>query len=262
MNNSFNSSYLIFSNGLKTKESGLDFVLPPNYKLVTLHMFGKTINTNLVASIFDQIEGKTPMINNFFNINCPIARGTVKKMIEDSMIKDYLKKKFNEDPKNITNYFNLYNVKHDVNQVVETIEQFNKIIEAQNLEDIKKFIGLEIRNYRSGDTCPNLLVNFKLDPKLSSIPLGIYNVSGLKDFDYEKTCKEIDLKKKSMESLVNFEQKEYIFDNSNNSNSFFNTIKNQVPGGLLILLVCDSFDKPQTKLIKQKLVSKKYYIDY
>ncbi len=256
MDNSFNFSYLIFSHGLSIQESSSNFVLPPTYRLVTLHVPGETISTNLINIIFDQIEAKTDMINNLFNINCPIARGTVKKMIEDNMIIDYLKKKFNQDPKNIKKYLIKYNIKYDLNETIETIDQFNKIIQEQNLEDIKKIIKFELRIYRSGDMCPKLLLNFKIDQMLSSVPAGIYNVLGLKDFNNDKTSKEIDFKKKQMNPLIDLEQKKYVFE------SFFGKIKNNVPGGLLILLACDTLQRPQSNLTKQNVIYKKYLIEY
>lgn len=226
----FNSSYLIFSNRLKIESSTNNYYLPNNYRLVTLHTRDKEINNNLLKIIFSQIKKKSSDINNFFHIGCPIARGNVKKILENLFITDHLKSLFNsKGPNKIKKYLLNYFIEFD-DKPIDSLDKLNKILDNQNYDNIKKMLGLELQVYKPGELCPKILFNF--DNKLSTkIPFGLFDTKLLPD----------------LKSLIEFENNSYEL----NESSFFEKIKKTVPNGLLILL-------PSEKLNKHT----KYYIDY
>ncbi len=271
---SFNSSYLIFSHGSRMEPTSDNFVLPDNYKLVTLHVPGKEIKEKLVKIIFSQIEKKAEPINNLFNIKCPIARNDVRKYLENSFIIDYLKSVFVLDgPSKIKPHLDNYFITYDFDKSIDTIDELELLLRNQNYDQIKDILAFEIRTYRPGDQCPKMLLDFRFFRSLTNIPSGIFNTKLLENFNYENTKELIDLGIDDNKpiSLVDFENKSYVFDNKLKSADklpFFKKIKDTIPNGLLIILACGSFINPQSKLqrtnsdLRQKLIYKKYYINY
>lgn len=272
--NIFNSSYLIFSHGSRMEPTSDDFVLPENYRLVTLHIPGKEIRDKLVKIIFNQLHKKANSINRLFIIGCPYARADFKKFLENLFIIDYLKSVFIlEGSSKINSHLDDYFISYDSDNPIESLEDLDKILKDQDYEQIKDILGFEIRTYRPGDRCPKMLIDFNFYKSLTNIPSGLFNTNSLENFDYDKTSELIDLKmgQDSIKSLVDFENKSYVFDKdlkSSNRLPFFKKIKDVVPNGLLILLSCGVFIKNQTKLQRsesnkrQQLIYTKYYIDY
>lgn len=268
----FNSSYLIFSHGSRMEPSSDSFILPDNYRLVTLHIPGKEIRENLVKLIFNQIQKKADAINNLFNIKCPIARGDVKTHLENLFIIDYLKYLFLTDGSSkIKLHLDNYFIEYEYDKPIDSLEDLNNILKNQDYDQIKKILSFEIRTYRSGDQCPKILLDFTFFKSLTNISSGIFNTNLLKNFNYDNMSELINLGNENIKSLVDFENKSYVFDNKLKTSDklpFFNKIKDTVPSGLLILLACGIFNIPQTKLerknsdLGQNLIYKKYYIDY
>ena len=285
--NNFNSSYLIFSHGSKMEPTNDNYVVPANYRLVTLYASGKEIKENLVKLILTQIQKKAHGINNLFNIKCPIARNTVRIYLENLFIIDYLKSLFQLD-KNRSNkikaHLDEYFIKYDPDKSIESLEDLNELLTNQNYDVIKNLLGLEIKIHRPGDSCPKILLDFTFGKSLTKFPSGIFDTKLLENLNYDKTIELIELidldkntnkgnddGKATIKSLVNFENKSYVLDSKLQAPDllpFFNKIKEIVPNGLLILLSGDSFNKSQTLIqrkdsnLEQKLIYKKYYINY
>lgn len=278
----FENKYIAFAHGLRLSDKdNSSFVLNPNYRVVTLHIPGKNIREDLVKIILNQINNKINSINTLFTISCPIGRKSTKILLENNFIKDYLRYILNKYPEKINTEIN--NIFLD-DTTISDLSELNTYLEKQDFEEIKQRLAFEIRTYRPGDLTPRLLLDFKIQKRLSIIPGGIYKPETFKDFEFDKKSDDILIdslsdKKYSSEdtikSIINFNlDNVYLFDDKDvipesNNLSFFKTIETTIPHGLIVVLSCGKFDGKHTSLQRQNSTSRqtdttyrKYYINY
>lgn len=311
----FSKHYIVYGHGARDIKSNnrdvtSNFTLNSNYRIVTLHAPGKEIYKPLVKIVLNKIAKKSVMINDLFLINCPIARKICKERFENELIKEYFIEKFKRYPEKTNEELNEINnsviklLDYEINDElyepesteperfidfddltnnsinIRTIEELNEYLEV-NFEQIKKKLNFEIRLYRPGDLCPKLRLDFKIYHSLSLLKGGIFNINTFDNFNLEDYELEyIRTKKQTINSLVNFNNKyQYVFDNADISDSklsFFDTIRETIPTGTLVILSCGSYDGiDNTKLtsdkiklvrtnsdIRQNTTFRKYYIKY
>ncbi len=279
----FNKKYIVFGHGARMEASTDNFKVDPNYRIVTTHIPGEIINTNLVKIILNQIDNKINEINNLFTISCPIGRNEVRKILENNFIKDYIRfifKKYKGKYDQLINVLEDINIIYDSEELIRTIEDLNEILNKQNYDNIKRNLNFELRTYRPGDLCPKLLLDFKFKKSLSLINPGIFESNSFQDFDYDEISEKISIQaickdsviseSASPESLVDFNNDRYVLNiGSSKDKLFLDKIKTTVPTGLLVILSCGFFNKPQNQLQRhnslerQKLTyGRKYVINY
>lgn len=307
----FNKHYVVYGHGardiIRSSKTVItsNFTLGQNYRIVTLHMPGKQIFKQLVKIILDKISRKSLMINDLFLIKCPIARKICRERLENELIIEYFSDQFTRYPEKTNKELNeIENTigndyesddesdeKTDTERGIsldnldliniKTTDELNTYLQT-NLEKIKKKLNFEIRLYRPGDLCPKLRMDFKIFHSLSLLKGGIFNINSFDSFNlenYELTF--IRDRKQSVNSLVSFNNDfQYVFDNSDISDfklSFFDTIKEQIPTGTLIVLSCGTYSNgindnpvnPRTvslvranSLSRQNATFRKYVIKY
>jgi hypothetical protein len=284
----FNDHYLVFGHGLRLvndseNEKNIDsnFPLDPNYRVVTLHTPGKEIFNKLVKIITNQIEKKSEFISQLFSIKCPIARGSAKKNLEDSFIKDYVIDIFKETPDKLPDILEelLYEDPSTIN--FKTLDELKQYLSLLDYTEIKSNLNFEIRTYRPGELCPKLLIDFKVQKRLGYLKGGLYKVSEFKNFNYDvydemqglATIGSPGVESTQLKSFVTFDESlKYVFDGADarlgRGTSFFKTIRPPVSTGLLIVLSCGTYsDKPHPYVRKasfdrQNAPYRKYYIKY
>lgn len=309
----FNKHYVVYGHGardiIRSSKTVItsNFTLGQNYRIVTLHMPGKQIFKQLVKIILDKISTKSSMINDLFLINCPIARKICRERLENELITEYFSDQFtrypektnkelNEIKNTISNDYESDDESDEKTDIeiervinldnldlinIKTTDELNTYLQT-NLNQIKKNLNFEIRLYRPGDLCPKLRMDFRIFHSLSLLKGGIFNINLFDSFDlenYELTV--IRDKKQSVNSLVSLNNDfQYVFDNSDISDlklSFFDTIKEQIPTGTLIVLSCGTYSNgindnpvnPRTvslvranSLSRQNATFRKYIIKY
>ncbi len=279
----FNKKYIVFGHGSRLEASADNFKVDPNYRIVTMHIPGKIINNSLVKIVLNQIDDKIDAINTLFTISCPIGRHEVKVNLENNFIKDYIRFifiKYKGNYGKVTKLLDDIYISYDLEDPIENIEDLNKILNKQNYDDIKSILNFELRTYRPGDLCPKLLLSFQFNKSLSLISPGIFDSNSFKDFDYDETSEKISIqtigkhlvgfKSDNPESLVDFDNDTYVLNiGSSKDKLFLDKIRTYVPTGLLVILSCGIFNKPQTQLQRrnslerQKLTyGRKYIINY
>jgi len=283
----FNNHYLVFGHGLRLinerdiQSVDSNFTLDPNYRVVTLHTPGKDIYNKLVKIITSQIEKKSESINQLFYIKCPIARGTAKKALEDSFIKDYVIDIFKETPDKLPYVLDdIFN--EDPSLInIKTLDELNKYLSDLDYTYIKSTLNFEIRTYRPSELCPKLLIDFKIQKSMSNLKGGMYNISEFKNFNYDAyddmqefaSLGSPGVESTQLNLAVTFDTGvKYVFDDADaqlgRGTSFFKTIRQPVSSGLLIVLSCGAFnDRPNPYVRKasfdrQNAHYRKYYIKY
>lgn len=278
----FNKHYLLFGHNLTFTKITADthFPLDPHYRIVTLHAPEETIQNKLIKIVTNQINAKSPFINNLFIIKCPIARGNIKRELENSFIKGYFTDIYLKTPDKLPEALEdiLYVDPLTVN--IHTLTELNTYLETLNYDKIKRDLNFEIRIYRPGDQCPKLLIDFDITNNQSKLKGNIYDVNTFKNFNLDEYELLQDQKKitndttHDLTSCVNFKlNKKYFFDETDvklhkNSEGFFNTINPIIPTGLIIVLSSGAYyDK--TNFIsrnslneRQNAYYKKYAIEY
>ena len=266
-----------------------------NYRIVTLHKPGAEIFTNLVKIITNQVESKANFINQLFDIKCPIALGLCIKDLENLFITDYVINMYKSDSTKIAQVLDELSLLAKSKNVVDndSLEESSSLfdldsifdtISIKNLDDLKSHLKklnysqikenlfFEINIYKPNEACPKLLLDFTIHKKLGYINGGIYTVNQFKNFDYDtyeidviahNVYKSNELYSEKLKSVIAFNTnntKQYVFDesdiSSSNKVSFFKTIENKIPSGLLILLSCGSYKDENVA------ANRKYLINY
>lgn len=258
----FTNGYIVFAHGarLVTKKSN-SFKLGPNYRLVTLHIPGESININLSKIILEQIDSKMDLINNLFIISCPIARESVKEKLENSFIIDWLlnshkgtfkKSKLIEDLKLLGVFDDEVNVRN--------VAELKLFVESFNFKEIKEHLGFEIRTYRPNDLAPKILLQFNFSTKQTNINSGIFRSDAFRDFNFDESDEESFIGSIStgfqasspIKSLVDFKSNNYYLDNSDikdpGDKSFFDTINPSIKSGLIVILSCGCYKGKSFKI--------------
>ena len=110
----FTKHYVVYGHGardIKSHKKNItpNFTLESNYRIITLHVPGKKIYKPLVRIVLDKISKKTALINDIFNISCPIARQAVKTRFENELIQEYFIEKFQRHPEKTNEELNEIN---------------------------------------------------------------------------------------------------------------------------------------------------------
>ena len=253
---SFDNNCILLTNNAKPVFEKTNFKLASSYGIVTLHVLDKNIKEILMKIILNQIHSKLSSINNLFFIKCPIAKQTIKENLEKSFIKDWLLQrhqnpilieKLNQD---------LQDIGASTTANITTNDQLIKYIEQLDFAKINNFLNFEIKIHKPNEYTSNLALGFKPSESVD-INLGLFELDKFKDFDFDKTVRS------NIKSIVEFDSsKSYLFSLSKTLNktnkSFFDTIKEKISSGLIIVLPC--CDNKDTKLMTS--YSKKYIINY
>lgn len=284
----FNNHYLVFGHGLRlinktnTKQINTNFQLGQNYRVITLHKPGEIIYGNLVKIITNQIEKKSTALNDLFLIKCPIARSSVKNLLENSFIRDYFIDIYYSQPDKLSSALTDIFYETTESLDIKSINDLNKYLDLVDYSELKSELNFEIRTYRPGDLCPKLLFDFKIQKSLGSLKGGIYNVNKFSGFNYDmydelEVLESLNSNTNSVSNKINSDinfniNKQYVFDESDTITdqyeSFFKQIKQNIPSGLLIVLSCGTYSSKPTQLIRKESLDRqnapyrKYFIKY
>ena len=157
---------------------------------------------------------------------------------------------------------------------IKNLDDLKCHLKKLNYSQIKENLFFEINIYKPNEACPKLLLDFTVQKKLGYINGGIYTVNQFKNFDYDTYEIEViahndhksnELYNEKLNSVIAVNTKkdnvkQYVFDesdvSSSNKVSFFKTIEEKIPSGLLIVLSCGSYKDVND------VANRKYLINY
>ena len=220
----FNKHYLLFTNSLKLTNEIINntidrnFLLEPNYRIVTLQKLNDKPYQKLVNIITNQIAHKSYYINQLFIINCPIARRNIKENLENSFIKDYILDSYNKNPLQLVNILEDILLVDPLTINIKNINELYNYLETLNYPNIKSELNFQINLYSM--EVPKFLANFNNNKIFQEkLEYGLYNTESFK------------LDKTKLNPIVKFNNNvNYVFDSHNikklHDNSHLYKLKN------------------------------------